>query len=55
MFVLVQKISKYCVRCTHELFIPLRIYDISHVQCMQFTSSYDKECSNKHDVMYHYF
>ena len=31
------------------------IYDISLVQCMQFMSSYDKECYNEHDVMYHYF
>ena len=37
------------------MFIQLRIYDISCVQCMQFMSSYDKECSNEHDVMYHYF
>ena len=49
------KISYYCVRCTHELFIQLRVYNISVVQCMQFTSSYDKECYNEHDVMYHYF
>ena len=32
----------------------LRVYNISVVQCMQFTSSYDKECYNGHDVMYHY-
>ena len=55
MFVLLHKISEYCVRCTHELFIQLRVYDISPVQNMQFTSSYDKECYNEHDVKYHYF
>ena len=33
----------------------LTVYNISVVQCMQFTSSYDKECYNEHDVMYHYF
>ena len=55
MFVLLHKISKYCVRSTHELFIQLRVYDISLVQCMQFTSSYDKECYYEHVVMYQYF
>ena len=43
------------MRCTHELFIQLRVYDISLVQCMQFTFSYDKKYYYEHDVMSHYF
>ena len=44
-----------CKMYAYELFIQLRIYHISHVQGMQFTSSYNKVCSNVHDVIYHYF
>ena len=36
---------KYPVGCTHGLFIQLRVYNISVVQCMQFTSSYEKQLS----------
>ena len=49
------KYTNIIVRYPHEFFIQLRLYNISVVQCMQFTSSYDKEFYNEHDVMYHYF
>ena len=49
------KYAIYCVRYTHELFIQLTVCNISVVQCMQFTSSYDKECYNEHEFMYHFF